>query len=244
MKKINTPLGETLQKKTKIIITIVVLLIIIGLFYFNPILLKEIDIDSTMLGETDTGTVEKVIYGNASANKTIALITGIHPREPLSIEPEIKAAKEYVAWHDDVKIINYQVNVTKDPQDYEMGRYNGEHLVHDFVNPDVTTSDADCVIISHSHIETYGEGFYVATPEMDDVSCEISKKISKTSDFNYYPKTGNETYKSTSAQLVSMPIAQAGYPTFVYEIPENINEQQSTDKTKELFDMMVEFACN
>lgn len=197
-----------------------------------------------MLGKTDTGTVEKFIYGNPNSTKTIALITGIHPREPLSIGPEIKAAKEYVADHDDVKIIHYEVNVTKDPQDYEKGRYNGEHLVHDFVNPDVTSSDADCVIISHSHIASYGEGFYVATPEMDNASVDISKKINKTSDFNYYPRTGNESYKSTSAQLVSMPIAQAGYPTFVYEIPEDITEQDSTNKAKELFDMMVEFACS
>lgn len=206
--------------------------------------MKQIPIDSKMLGETDTGTVEKFIYGNASCDKTIALITGIHPREPLSIDPEIKAAKEYVAAHPDVKIIHYEVNVTKDPQDYEKGRYNGEHLVHDFVNPDVTSSDADCVIISHSHVADYGEGYYVATPEMDNDSVEISKKIKKTSDFNYYPRTGNETYKSTSAQLVSMPIAQAGYPTFVYEIPEDITEQDSTNKAKELFDLMVNYACN
>lgn len=205
---------------------------------------NEISVSSSMHTNTDTGTVEKFIYGNASANNTIALITGIHPREPLSIDPEIKAAKEYVRDHEDVKIIHYQVNVTKDPQDYEKGRYNGEHLVHDYVNPDVTSSDADCVIISHSHIPTYGEGFYVATPEMDDASVGISNKIKDSSDFNYYPKTGNETYRSTSAQLVSCPIAQAGYPTFVYEIPEDITEQDSTNKAKELFDMMVEFACN
>lgn len=220
------------------------MLILAGVIYFEPTINKEIDINSTVIGENDMGTVEKIIYGNASANKTIALITGIHPRESLSIDPEIQAAMEYVAEHDDVKIIHYQVNVTKDSQDYEKGRYNGEHLVHDYVNPDVCKSDADCVIISHSHIPTYGEGFYVATPEMDNASVQISQKINETSDFNYYPKTGNEKYKSTSAQLVSMPIAQAGYPTFVYEIPEDITERDSTNKAKELFDMLVEFCCS
>jgi hypothetical protein len=134
--------------------------------------------------------------------------------------------------------------VTKNPKDYKKGRVNGEKLVHDYVNPDVTKSDADCVIISHSHVEWYGEGFYLATPEMDNASVEIAKKISENSDFNYYPVTGNETYKSTSAVLVSKPIAQSGHPTFVYEIPENITEQDSTDKTKELFDLMVKYACS
>ena len=38
--------------------------------------------------------------------------------------------------------------------------------------------------------------------------------------------------------LVSKPIADAGYPTFVYEIPENITEQDSTDKAVELFELM------
>ena len=233
-----------MQGKNKIILIAVILLITGSLLYFGFSIKNEISIISSMLANTDTGTVEKCIYGNASANNTIALITGIHPREPLSIDPEIKAAKEYVRDHEDVKIIHYRVTVTKDPQDYEKGRYNGEHLVHDYINPDVTSSDADCVIISHSHIPTYGEGFYVATPEMDDESVDISNKIKDSSDFNYYPKTGNETYRSTSAQLVSCPIAQAGYPTFVYEIPEDITEQDSTNKAKELFDMMVEFACN
>ncbi len=196
---------------------------------------------STVLGNTENGTVEKLIYGNAGANKTIALITGIHPREPLSIDPEIKAAKEWAKEHGDAKIIHYQVNVTKDPQDYEKGRKQGEGLVHDYVNPDVTKSDAKCVIISHSHIPEYGQGFYLATPEMDNASVKIAEKISNSSDFNYYPVTGGETYKSTSAQLVSKPIAQAGYPTFVYEIPEDITEQDSTNKAKELFDLMMNY---
>ena len=133
--------------------------------------------------------------------------------------------------------------MTQNPEDYDAGRENGESLVHDFVNPDVTSSDADCVIISHSHESWYGEGFYLATPEMDDASVGISEKIKETSDFNYYPKTGNETYKSTSAVLVSRPIAQAGYPTFVYEIPEDISDGDSTNRAKDLFGLMVEYAC-
>ena len=230
-----------MQKNAKIIIIIAILFIIGALIlisYEEPIPMK-----SNIIGDTDIGTVEKNIYGNESMNNTIALITGIHPREKLAIDPEIKAAKDFVRQHDDVKVIHYQINVTQDPEDYENGRANGESLVHDFVNPDVTNSDADCVIISHSHEPWYGEGFYLATPEMDDASVEISLKINETTDFNYYPRTGNETYKSTSAVLVSRPIAQAGYPTFVYEIPEDITDEDSTNKAKELFGLMLEYAC-
>ena len=161
----------------------------------------------------------------------------MHPREPLSIGPEIEAAKQFGG--DDVKIIHYKVTVTRDAQDYNLGRANGESLVHDYVNPHVTSSDADAVVISHSHIPEYGEGFYVATPQMDDASVRIAKNINQSGDFNYYPVTGNETYKSSSAVLVSKPIAQAGYPTLVYEVPENVFEFIITFKTKDLFNIIA-----
>ena len=230
-----------MKRKTKIIL-IVVLLIILGVLIFTDNY-QEDHSTYKVIGNNSLGTVEKIIYGNDNATKSIALITGIHPREKLAINPEIKAAKEYANEHDDVKIIHYQVNVTKDPKDYKKGRANGESLVHDFVNPDINTTDAKAVIISHSHVEWYGEGFYLATPEMDNASVEIAKQINKTTDFGYYPKTGNESYQSTSAVLVSCPIAKAGYPTFVYEIPENITKQDSTDWAKDLFELMVKYAC-
>ena len=213
----------------------IALLLAVGAFVFYEFSPHYNNITYDTIGNTSIGTVEKGISGNVSANKTIALITGIHPREKLSIEPEIEAAKEF--GNNDVKIIHYKVTVTDHPDDYDTGRANGESLVHDFVNPDVTSSDADAVIISHSHNADYGEGFYVATPEMDNASVEMAEKISKTSDFNYYPVTGNESYKSTSAVLVSKPIAHEGHPTFVYEIPEDISDRTATDKTKELFEI-------
>ena len=232
--------GETLKRKIKIILILFLLITVMFIFIYDN---YQSNNSYKVIGNNNLGTVEKIIYGNANAKNSIALITGIHPREKLAINPEIKAAQEYVKSHDDVKIIHYQVNVTKDATDYSKSRANGESLVHDFVNPDVTQSDADCVIISHSHIPGYGVGFYVATPKMDNASVAIGYKIANTSDFNYYPKTGNESYKSTSAVLVSNPIAEAGYPTFVYEIPENITKSDSTNKAMDLFDLMVKYAC-
>ena len=225
-----------IMKNQNKIILIAVLLIIIGtVIYIESSHYNEITY--TTLANTSIGTVEVGIAGNENATKSIALITGIHPRETLSIEPEIQAAREF--GNDDVKIIHYKVTVTDHAEDYQQGRSNGESLVHDYVNPDVMSSDADAVIISHSHNPDYGDWFYLATPQMDDASVSMAQKISDNSDFNYYPVTGDETYKSTSAVLVSKPIAEAGYPTFVYEIPEDITEQTSTDKTKELFGLMA-----
>lgn len=228
-----------MKRKTKIIIIFALAIFLVAAIYYENY--QNEHTPYKVIGNNSLGTVEKIVYGNISAENSIALITGIHPREKLSINPEIKAAKEYAGEHDDVKIIHYQVNVTKDHKNYEKGRANGESLVHDFVNPDVTRSDADSVIISHSHIPEYGEGYYLATPEMDNASVKIAEKINKTSDFGYYPKTGNESYKSTSAVLVSCPISKAGYPTFVYEIPENITKQDSTDWAKDLFDLLIKY---
>ncbi|MBS7258286.1 MULTISPECIES: hypothetical protein [Methanobrevibacter] len=220
-----------MNRKTKIIIILIILLGLILIFGNSK------DISYETLADTDIGSVEVGICGNENATKCIALITGMHPREPLSIGPEIEAAKQFGG--DDVKIIHYKVTVTRDAQDYNLGRANGESLVHDYVNPHVTSSDADAVVISHSHIPEYGEGFYVATPQMDDASVRIAKNINQSGDFNYYPVTGNETYKSSSAVLVSKPIAQAGYPTLVYEVPENVFEFIITFKTKDLFNIIA-----
>ena len=225
-----------MKRSAKFILIAIILIIIGGLVLFENKPAPEINY--TTLANTSIGTVEMGVAGNENATTCIALITGIHPRETLSMDPEILSAREYGS--DDVKIINYKVTVTKNPEDYEEGRANGESLVHNYVNPSVIQSDADAVIISHSHNPDYGEGFYLATPEMDNASVTIAEKISQSSDFNYYPVTGNETYKSTSAVLVSKPIAQAGYPTLVYEIPEDISERTSTDKTKELFSLIAD----
>lgn len=227
-------IGEALKGKTKVII--VVVLAIMAFLIFSNSHFNELTYQT--LADTDIGTVEVGISGNANATKSIALITGIHPRETLSIGPEIEAARQI--GNDDVKIIQYKVTVTQNPEDYEQGRANGESLVHDYVYPHVTQSDADAVIISHSHNPNYGEGFYLATPAMDDASVNIAQNIEKTSDFNYYPVTGNETYNSTSAVLVSKPIANAGYPTFVYEVPEDVWDFMVTTKTKYLFNLISE----
>ena len=76
-----------MEKNNKIAIIVVILIVIAGLIYIWPMMTVQIPIDTTTLGDTDTGTVVKNVYGNASANNSIALITGIHPRETLSIDP-------------------------------------------------------------------------------------------------------------------------------------------------------------
>lgn len=218
-----------MQWKKNVITVVILILIIITV----PYLIYEWS-SYEEIGSDETGYVTKSIYNHYNAKNTIILITGIHPRETLSINPEIESAKMFALSHNCI-LINYNVTVTKDPTDYSKGRYNGEHLVANYVLPDIYKSHADAVIISHSHIEGYGEGFYVATPAMDNKSVELGEKIKNSDiDFNYFKTPVNETYKSSSIELVSKPLADRGYATLVYEIPENITEFDSTMRTYDL----------
>ena len=214
----------------KNIITIIMILLII---FTVPYLIYEWHSHET-ISSNELGYVTKDIYNHYNSNNTIILVTGIHPREPLAINPEIESLKRFTLTHN-AKLINYNVTVTKDQEDYKNSSYNGEHLVAEYVLPDIYKTQANVVIISHSHIEGYGDGFYIATPAMDQTSVELAEKINRSDiDFKYFRTDTNGSYESTSIELVSKPLADAGYPTLVYEIPENITEQESTDRTYNL----------
>lgn len=214
----------------KNIITIIMIVLII---ITVPYLIYEWHSHET-IGSNEMGYVTKDVYNHYNSEQTIILITGIHPREKLAINPEIESAKMFALTRN-ARVINYNVTVTMDAEDYKNSRYNGEHLVAEYILPDIYKSEGDVVIISHSHIEGYGEGFYVATPAMDEASVRLGEGIENSGiDFRYFRTPVNETFKSSSIELVSKPLADEGYPTLVYEIPENITEQESTDRTYEL----------
>ncbi len=205
----------------------------------------HVDSEKTTIAETDLGTITKTVYNPGESNETIVLITGIHPRETLSIKPEEKALSHFARSHD-IQCINYAVDVTKNPTDYNEGRSNGEHLIADYVLPDIQSDNvASLVIISHSHNPDYGSGYYVATPAMDEASVQIAEKIKEYgNDFGYYPANTTSSYQSTSAKLVSKPLAESGYPTLVYEIPEDITERDATSRTEDLFDISLKILDN
>lgn len=220
----------------KLIPIIIILLIILGLF------ITFTSGEHVEIGSNDLGNVEKNTYNLYGSNTTIVIITGMHPRETLAIEPEIYSARIFALFNN-VNLINYNVHVTQDPTDYTNSRANGESLVHDYVVPDIiNNTTANAVIISHSHIEGYGEGFYVATPAMDNASVNMAEHIRDSGiNFNYFPSDGDGNYQSSSAELVSAPLANAGFPTLVYEIPENITSQDSTSRTYDLLEVIYNY---
>lgn len=202
-----------------------------------PIIILNLS-DHTEIGSDDRGYVTKDVYSHyGSSNVKIALVTGIHPREVISIAPEQWAAR-FFALLTPVEIINYNIVVEKNPLDYSLGRNNGEGLASEYILPDVKKSDHNLVIIAHAHQPGYGSGYYVATPQMDIASVKIAQMIKGSgSSFNYYPAAKNAKYKSSSAVLFSKPLAIAGYPTLVYEIPENVSSYESFYMTYKLLEI-------
>jgi len=190
-----------------------------------------------VLGSDSKGTVTKDIYSHSgNSDHKIAIITGMHPREVSSKEVVPEVIKEYTAKHN-VEIVNYQINVTDQPGNYQIGRNNGEALVAKYVIPDIKKSNYDMVIICHNHIQSYGDGYYIATPTMDNKSVDLAMKTHNLlPDFNYYQRNVNQIPDRSSIKGVDYPIVATGTPVFVYEIPGDAGNNEVYYNTNRLID--------
>jgi hypothetical protein len=194
--------------------------------------------NASKIGSDSSGYVTKVVYSHYGQSTTkIAIVTGMHPRESVSKTVVPSVIKSYALTHN-VEIVNYQVNVTDDPENFAVGRSNGQGLVANYVIPDIEKSNNySLVIICHDHESGYGNGFYIATPTMDTKSVALGEAVhSLLSQFNYYQRSTDEDAISTSINQVDAPIASNGTPVFVYEIPEQSDSQEASEMTYKLID--------
>ncbi len=229
--------GSRWNKGNILLISVIIVLPLI--LFINTSLLGSIPQQSSIedhniIGSDNRGFVLKDVYGgsNTDSVKTIAIITGIHPRETLSKNVTSDLIAKYPLGSDK-KIVHYDIKVTSNPTDFSAGRNNGEGLAADYILPDILKSKDDLVIICHDHSPTYGQGFYIATPEMDAQSVNLAESVNKSiPGFRYY-RSDNVRKSSASAIKFSKPLASGGYKTFVYEIPEwkSYNEAYSITKT-------------
>ena len=230
---------------------LVAIIILIPLFLFlNNSWLNMIDPhmsikdDHSILGSDNRGYVLKDVYSNnikfTSTSKTIAIVTGIHPREGLSKNVTSDLISKY-SLSSNTKIVHYDIEVTNNPDNYRAGRNNGEELAADYILPDILKSNDDLVIICHDHKPGYGQGFYIATPQMDENSVKIAEFLNQSvPGLNYY-KADNSRESTTSAIRVSKPLASAGYKTLVYEIPEWTTYNEAYGMVKTLVDKSFDF---
>lgn len=202
------------KSKIKLII-IIILVIFAGIFLFVE------SHETSEIGSESIGYVVKDTYSHyPNPSSKIAVVSGMHPRETLSSQVLPSVIKIYAALNN-VEVVNYQVTVLDNPEDFSISRNNGEKLVRNHVVKDVAKSNFDLVIIGHDHEEGYGEGFYIATPSMDSKSVTLANKVMKDlPNFNYYKRNVNTPPQSSSIGMVNNPIVATGTPLFVYEIPE------------------------
>lgn len=230
------------RKKLYIALSLILILIITGVSYLIFFIPHNGGLEvstPTVIASDYRGTVSKQIItaanasSNSTTNKTIVVITGMHPREKLSIRAVSDMVTQYNLTSDQA-IIHYSVNVTDNPDNYVNGRSNGEGLVSQYIIPDVKNSSADVVIICHDHAPGYGMGYYVATPKMDSPSVALGEVIENTlPEFTYYRASSNAEHGS-STLTVSNPLAVAGFRTLVYEMPEWASYNQAYSESKKL----------
>ncbi|MDO5836990.1 MAG: hypothetical protein Q4P17_10815 [Methanobacterium sp.] len=211
----------------------VILVIILG---FLAIFLFANSSQHSILGSDQKGYVTKEVYshyGNPSAK--IVVITGMHPRENLSTNLVPHVVKLF-ALLNNVEMVDYHVTVTDQANDFYVGRSNGQDLVEKYALPDIKKSDYQLVIIAHDHEPGYGDGYYIATPTHDTESVTLGEAVHQLLPFfNYYPGSTRALEKSSSISQIDRPLTNAGFPVFVYEIPEWDNQLQAGLMTYQLF---------
>jgi hypothetical protein len=127
--------------------------------------------------------------------------------------------------------------VTDQPQNFDTGRSNGQALAAKYVVPDIINSSCQLVIVAHDHQPNYGNGSYIAIPTHDSKSVSVGEAVHNLSPLlNFYPGLENSKPTSTSITEVDQPLINAGFPLFVYEIPEWSNETYANQTTYQLFD--------
>lgn len=224
------------QKKIMLIMAPILVLMVVGASLtaaYLPPLSALPGKDTSVLGSDSRGTVTKEVLGSADATHTIAVVTGIHPREKLS-RKSVSGVVDNYHLKANQQIVHYDIKVTKSPQDYYLGRKNGEGLAAQYVLPDILKNKYDVILVCHNHAPGYGTGFYIATPKMDAGSVALAEKLANIlPDFNYY-RTTSSMEPGTSTLSFTGPVATTGYRTLVYEIPDLASNQDAQEKTKQL----------
>jgi hypothetical protein len=223
--------GRSLKSKFLIITIVLFIGLVLAYSWAN------LNNNSVILGSNSKGSVTKLVYSHPGlSTPKIAIITGMHPREisAKNVVPDV--IKSYANTHN-IAIVNYKINVTQDPQDFAVGRANGQDLVAQYVIPDIEKSNYSMVIIVHNHEQGYGDGYYIATPSMDGKSVDLAQSVSNLlPDFNYYTRNIAQTPEETSINQIDNPIVATGTPVFVYEIPELLGNSDVTKNSNRLID--------
>lgn len=196
----------------------------------------QIDSDeynSILLGENELGTVH--LHGPfGKSDIKIAYLIGMHPMES-------KAHRGLFETILNAKDLNYEyyiynINVFNIDNDTE-GRMDGQLLAREFAADHIINEKYDLFLDIHSNKGLNGPGTYEKTnfvfaPNFDDESSLFMNEILEDiPELAYYAPE----YR-TSPPYITLPVAQSGIPTIVYET----YSYEDMDVTYELSRKLVE----
>ena len=220
--------NKKIELKNILIIILIILIILAIIISINTYYINNSN--SETLGTNNLGTVSiEGPFGNINSSDKIAFIIGVHPLESNSH----LSLLNYIRNND--KILNksyyiYIINVTKDKNDFDKGRMNGQLLARDYVVPDINKKNYDFVIDIHSHRGVYAEKNFIISPLNDILSEKIGLNIIRNIEgmevLKYIPA---DDESPTSPDYVSIPILKNGTPTIIYET--FLNESETTTNT-------------
>lgn len=181
----------------------------------NPWSTISIPNGTNVIGSTSYGYVEKEVYGNLSSNKTIIIIVGVHPQEN-GMHTAVANALASKSADLSKRYVIYKVHVTQDADDYSKGRMNGQLLAQKFVVPDVSKENPMLVVDIHeNHGADSGYEYYRFLYPISStaITKTYANQIISAMPFllTYSPPN------PTSTQYVTVPIANKGIPTLIYE---------------------------
>ncbi len=174
---------------------------------------EETSFSIVTLGSTDYGSVTREgPYGNTSSPYKIAIIAGVHPQEAQAHHAFIKSLQEHNSTLKDCYYV-YRVNVTRDADDYEKGRSNGEKLANQYVVPDIRNKNFDLVIDVHSNQGNYEKRRFLSVPAGSATAEKVaSQLVQRLNWLSIY-----DPPNPTSPEYVTIPLIKSGIPAIIYE---------------------------
>lgn len=171
---------------------------------------------TTTIGQNSLGYVQKIGPFGTGPDK-IAIIIGVHPMEGPAHIAMLNALKTWASKLTNVQVWVYRVNAYEITS-YPKSRADGQTLANTFVVPNIDTS-YKLVIDTHGNRGLYDAYDFVFAPSKGSASVNYANQIISTTNYlkYYYVADGS------SPQYVTIPIANKGIPTVVFELFMGIN---------------------
>jgi hypothetical protein len=202
----------------KIIIVILIMILILIAIWIISNQDHSTSNNIEILANNELGNVSvERNYGNSKSPIKIAIIVGVHPLEFNShnaIIKQIKLKNKSLSYSYDV----YIINVTKDRNDFDKGRMNGQILAKNFVTPLITSRNYTFAVDIHSHRGVYVANNFLVAPLNNKRSKTIATSIANDIDgldiLDFVPANDGSP---TSPDYVTIPIINNGTPAIIYE---------------------------